>query len=107
MKGIGSHGSYKNNYKDFVIASADMPDVDTTDTYVQHMAVCNCISCPVGNHLHYSNLRLWIQTGNRHRSGQNAFDRFYTLYPACTFWLDGDVAGNNQNQIDGRLKRWN
>lgn len=33
MKGIGSHGSYKNNYKDFVIASADMPDVDTTDTY--------------------------------------------------------------------------
>ena len=28
MKGIGSHGSYKNNYKDFVIASADMPDVD-------------------------------------------------------------------------------
>lgn len=48
MKGIGSHGSYKNNYKDFVIASADMPDVDTTDTYVQHMAVCNCISCPVG-----------------------------------------------------------
>lgn len=28
MKGIGSHGSYKNNYKDFVIASADMPDVE-------------------------------------------------------------------------------
>ena len=93
MKGIGSHGSYKNNYKDFVIASADMPDVDTTDTYVQHMAVCNCISCPVGNHLHYSNLRLWIQTGNRHRSGQNAFDRFYTLYPAvlsgwAVVWLE-------------------
>ena len=40
-------------------------------------------------------------------SEQNAFGRFYTLYPACTFWLGGDVAGNNQNQIDGRLKRWN
>ena len=26
------------SYKDFVIASADMTDVDTTDTYVQHMA---------------------------------------------------------------------
>ena len=52
MKGVGSHGNCKNYYKDFVIASADMPDVDTTDAYVQHMAVCNCISCPVGNHLH-------------------------------------------------------
>lgn len=49
MKGVGSHGSCKNYYKDFVIASADMPDVDTTDAYVQHMAVCNCISCPVWN----------------------------------------------------------
>ena len=108
MKGVGSHGSCKNYYKDFVIASADMPDVDTTDAYVQHMAVCNCIiSCPVRNHLYYSSLRLWIRTGNRHRSEQNAFGRFYTLYPACTFWLGGDVAGNNQNQIDGRLKRWN
>ena len=36
MKGVGSHGSCKNYYKDFVIASADMPDVDTTDAYVQH-----------------------------------------------------------------------
>ena len=54
-----------------------------------------------------ASLRLWIRTGNRHRSEQNAFGRFYTLYPACTFWLGGDVAGNNQNQIDGRLKRWN
>ena len=26
----------------------------------------------------------------------------FILYPACTFWLGGDVAGNNQNQIDGR-----
>lgn len=48
MKGVGSHGSCKNYYKDFVIASADMPNVDTTDAYVQHMAVCNCILCPVG-----------------------------------------------------------
>ena len=32
---------------------------------------------------------------------------FYILYLACTFWLGGDVVGNNQNQIDGRLKRWN
>ena len=101
MKGVGSHGSCKNYYKDFVIASADMPDVDTTDAYVQHMAVCNCISCPVWNYLHYSSLRIWIRAGNRHRSGKNAFGRFYTLYPACTFWLGGDVAGNNQNQIDG------
>ena len=54
-----------------------------------------------------ASLRLWIRTGNRHRSEQNAFGRFYTLYPARTFWLGGDVAGNNQNQIDGRLKRWN
>ena len=107
MKGVGSHGSCKNYYKDFVIASADMLDVDTTDAYVQHMAVCNCISCPVRNHLHYSSLRLWIRTGNRHRSEQNAFGRFYTLYPACTFGMGGDVARNNQNQIDGRLKRWN
>lgn len=29
MKGVGSHGSCKNYYKDFVISSADMPDVDT------------------------------------------------------------------------------
>ena len=87
MKGVGSHGSCKNYYKDFVIASADMPDVDTTDAYVQHMAVCNCISCPVWNYLHYSSLRIWIRAGNRHRSGKNAFGRFYTLYPACTFWL--------------------
>ncbi len=34
MKGVGSHGSCKNYYKDFAIASADMPDVDTTDAYV-------------------------------------------------------------------------
>ena len=77
-----------------------MPDVDTTDAYVQHMAVCNCISCPVWNYLHYSSLRIWIRAGNRHRSGKNAFGRFYTLYPACTFWLGSGVAGNNQNQID-------
>lgn len=107
MKGVDSHGSCKNYYKDFVIASADIPDVDTTDAYVQHMAVCNCISCPVGNHLHYSSLRLWIRTGNRHRSRQNAFGRFYTLYLARTFWLGSDMSGNNKNQLDGRLKRWN
>ena len=63
MKGVGSHGSCKNYYKDFVISSADMPDVDTTDAYVQHMAVCNCISCPVWNYLHYSSLRIWIRAG--------------------------------------------
>ena len=58
MKGVSSHGSCKNYYKYFVIASADMPNVDTTDAYVQHMAVCNCILCPVGNHLHHSSLIL-------------------------------------------------
>lgn len=107
MKGVGSHGSCKNYYKDFVIASVDMSDVDTTDVYVLHVAVCNCISCSGGNYLHNSSLRLWVRAGNRHRSEQNAFGRFYTLYLTCTFCLDGDVAGNNQNQIDGRLKRWN
>ena len=61
MKGVGSHGSCKNYYKDFVIASADMPDVDTTDAYVQHMAVCNCISCPVWNYLHYSSLTEYVK----------------------------------------------
>lgn len=95
MKGVSSHGSCKNYYKYFVIASADMPNVDTTDAYVQHMSVCNCILCPVGNHLHHSSLKLWIRAGNRQRSGQNAFGRFYILYLACTFWLGGDVAGNN------------
>lgn len=34
------------------------------------------------------------------RSGQDACGRFYTLYPACAFWLGSGVAGNNQNQID-------
>ena len=34
MKGGDSHGSCKNYYKDFVIASADMPDVDTTNAHV-------------------------------------------------------------------------
>ena len=110
MKGVGSHGSCKNYYKDFVIASADMPDVDTTDAYVQHMAVCNCISCPVWNYLHYSSLRIWIRAGNRHRSGKNAFGRFYTLYPACTFWLGGvwletikiRLMGDKKDGINGK-----
>lgn len=42
-----------------------------------------------------------IRTGDRHRSGQDACGRFYTLYPACAFWLGSGVAGNIQNQIDG------
>lgn len=45
--------------------------------------------------------RVWIRTGDRHRSGQDACGRFYTLYPACAFWLGSGVAGNIQNQIDG------
>lgn len=53
-----------------------------------------------GDHLHYSSFRVWIRTGDRHRSGQDACGRFYTLYPACAFWLGSGVAGNNQNQID-------
>ena len=89
------------NYTEKLLEVCDLHKVYTKD------GVPNCISCPVWNYLHYSSLRLWIRTGNRHRSEQNAFGRFYTLYPACTFWLGGDVAGNNQNQIDGRLKRWN
>lgn len=39
------------------------------------------------------------ETGTR--SGQDACGRFYTLYPACAFWLGSGVAGNIQNQIDG------
>lgn len=35
-----------------------------------------------------------------YKSGQDACGRFYTLYPACAFWLGSGVAGNNQNQID-------
>ena len=104
MKGIGSHGSCKNYYKDFVIASADMPDVDTTDTYVQHMAVCNCISYLVWNYLHHSYIGVWIRTGNRHRGNQNACDRLYIVYSAYSRWLGCSVAGSNQNSIDGRLK---
>lgn len=29
----------------------------------------------------------------------------FILYELCTFWLGGDVAGNNQNQIDGEIKK--
>ena len=74
---------------------------DLTGGYVLHMAVGNGISYPVGDHLHYSSFRVWIRTGDRHRSGQDACGRFYTLYPACAFWLGSGVAGNIQNQIDG------
>ena len=102
MKGVDSHGCCKNYCENRITASAYMPDNDTTGGYVLHMAVGNGISYPVGDHLHYSSFRVWIRTGDRHRSGQDACGRFYTLYPACTFWLGGDVAGNNQNQIDGR-----
>jgi len=48
---------------------------------------------PVGDHLHYSSFRVWIRTGDRHRSGQDACGRFYTLYPAvlsgwAVVWLE-------------------
>jgi len=84
-----------------VVVKLIMPDNDTTGGYVLHMAVGNGISYPVGDHLHYSSFRVWIRTGDRHRSGQDACGRFYTLYPACAFWLGSGVAGNIQNQIDG------
>lgn len=54
MKGADSHGSCKNYYKNFVIAGAYMPDNHTAGGYVHHMAVCNGISYPVGNHLYHS-----------------------------------------------------
>ena len=104
MKGVDSHGSCKNHYENRIIASADMPYNDTTGGYVLHMAVGNGVSYPSGNHLHHSSLRVWIWTGDRDGSGQDAYGRFYTLYPASAFWLGGSVAGNSQNQIDGRLK---
>ena len=78
-------------------ASADMPDSRTTDGHVCYMAVRNRISYPVGDYLHHSNFRLWIRTGNRHRAGQDAWDRFCPLHPACSFQLGGRVAGNNQD----------
>ena len=107
MKGVDSHGSCKNHCENRIIASADMPYNDTTGGYVLHMAVSNSISYPVGNHLYHGSPGLWIRTGDRHRSGQDACGRVYTLYPACAFRLGSSVAGNTQNQTDGRLKRWN
>jgi len=101
VKGVDSHGNCKTHYKDPVIASAYKPDNRTVDGHVHYMAVCNCISYPVWDYLYYSYIRVWIRTGDRHRSGQDACGRFYTLYPACAFWLGSGVAGNNQNQIDG------
>ena len=100
MKGVDSHGCCKNYCENRITASAYMPDNDTTGGYVLHMAVGNGISYPVGDHLHYSSFRVWIRTGDRHRSGQDACGRFYTLYPACAFWLGSGVAGNIQNQIE-------
>ena len=57
------------------------------------LVVGNGISYPVGDHLHYSSFRVWIRTGDRHRSGQDACGRFYTLYPAvlsgwAVVWLE-------------------
>ena len=83
----------KNYCENRITASAYMPDNDTTGGYVLHMAVGNGISYPVGDHLHYSSFRVWIRTGDRHRSGQDACGRFYTLYPAvlsgwAVVWLE-------------------
>ena len=64
---MGSHGSCKNYYKNFVIAGAYMPDDYTAGGYVHHMAVCNSISHPVGNHLYHSYIGVWIRSRNRHR----------------------------------------
>ena len=92
-KGVDSHGCCKNYCENRITASAYMPDNDTTGGYVLHMAVGNGISYPVGDHLHYSSFRVWIRTGDRHRSGQDACGRFYTLYPAvlsgwAVVWLE-------------------
>lgn len=43
--------------------------------------------------IYYSSFRVWIRTGDRHRSGQDACGRFYTLYPAvlsgwAVVWLE-------------------
>ena len=93
VKGVDSHGCCKNYCENRITASAYMPDNDTTGGYVLHMAVGNGISYPVGDHLHYSSFRVWIRTGDRHRSGQDACGRFYTLYPAvlsgwAVVWLE-------------------
>lgn len=80
MKGADSHGSCKNYYKNFVIAGAYMPDNHTAGGYVHHMAVCNGISYPVGNHLYHSCIGVWIRTGNRHRGIQNACNRLFEKY---------------------------
>ena len=55
--------------------------------------ICLTMIQLVGDHLHYSSFRVWIRTGDRHRSGQDACGRFYTLYPAvlsgwAVVWLE-------------------
>ena len=107
MKGVDSHGCCKNYCENRITASAYMPDNDTTGGYVLHIAVGNGISYPVGDHLHYSSFRVWIRTGDRHRSGQDACGGVLTVCATYHCKLVCCVAGNNQNQIDGRLKRWN
>jgi hypothetical protein len=97
VKGADSHGSCKNYYKNFVIAGAYMPDNHTAGGYVHHMAVCNGISYPVGNHLYHSCIGVWIRTGNRHRGIQNACNGLYTVCFAYPRRLDCGVAGSNQN----------
>lgn len=99
MKGADSHGSCKNYYKNFVIAGAYMPDNHTAGGYVHHMAVCNGISYPVGNHLYHSCIGVWIRTGNRHRGIQNACNGL--LY--CMFCLSSQAGlwcGWKQSKLD-------
>lgn len=99
MKGVDSHGCCKNYCENRITASAYMPDNDTTGGYVLHMAVGNGISYPVGDHLHYSSFRVWIRTGDRHRSGQDACGRFYTLYPAVLVRLAAHVSNGLKSRI--------
>ena len=88
MKGADSHGSCKNYYKNFVIAGAYMPDNHTAGGYVHHMAVCNGISYPVGNHLYHSCIGVWIRTGNRHRGIQNpAMGFILYVLPILAGWI--------------------
>lgn len=68
MNGVDSNGSCKTHYKDSVIASACKPDNYTIGGHVHYVAVRNCISYPVWDHLHHSYIRVWIWTRNKHRN---------------------------------------
>lgn len=102
---IGFYGSLRRNYLrdyksglySYLSLSGKLWTHLAAGGYVHHMAVCNGISYPVGNHLYHSCIGVWIRTGNRHRGIQNACNGLYTVCFAYPRRLDCGVAGSNQN----------